>query len=181
MDQLDTEEGAYDGAGVNALADAAVNREAFTGPIDNRYSVARWRPGFLDAATAAEYFSVLSESCAWCRELIQVRGISHVEPRAIFAVGPGIQYSRKTVRGIPWHEAPEALRQLRRQVEKECCCQFNAALCNKYESGGDGVGWHADDEIVYGEQPTIASVSLGATRDFLLRPSVREKGHKSIS
>lgn len=30
-------------------------------------------------------------------------------------------------------------------------------------------GWHSDDEAVYKRDSAIASVSLGATRDFVLR------------
>ena len=32
------------------------------------------------------------------------------------------------------------------------------------------MGWHSDDEKLYGDRPVIASVSLGAARDFLVRP-----------
>jgi alkylated DNA repair dioxygenase AlkB len=32
------------------------------------------------------------------------------------------------------------------------------------------MGWHADDERELGPDPIIASISLGATRRFLLRP-----------
>ena len=31
------------------------------------------------------------------------------------------------------------------------------------------MGWHSDDEIELGDAPTIASLSLGASRRFLLR------------
>lgn len=44
----------------------------------------------------------------------------------------------------------------------------NYVLCNLYRDGTDHIGWHADDEgdLV---KPLIVSVSLGATRDFVLR------------
>jgi len=44
---------------------------------------------------------------------------------------------------------------------------FNSVLLNQYRSGADSIGWHADDEPGVGE--TIASVSFGAARRFLLR------------
>jgi alkylated DNA repair dioxygenase AlkB len=46
---------------------------------------------------------------------------------------------------------------------------FNSVLINLYRDGNDSMGWHADDEKELGTDPAIASVSLGATRDLLLR------------
>ena len=47
--------------------------------------------------------------------------------------------------------------------------QFNSVLVNLYRDGHDSVSWHSDNEAVNGKEPTIASVSLGATRRFDLR------------
>lgn len=46
---------------------------------------------------------------------------------------------------------------------------FNSVLLNLYRDGNDKVSWHADDEPGLGTNPTIASVSLGATRRFDLK------------
>lgn len=45
----------------------------------------------------------------------------------------------------------------------------NSVLVNWYRDGRDSMGWHSDDEPELGSAPTIWSVSLGATRRFLLR------------
>ena len=45
----------------------------------------------------------------------------------------------------------------------------NSVLANLYRNGQDYVSWHSDDEKELGKNPTIASVSFGATRRFLLR------------
>jgi alkylated DNA repair dioxygenase AlkB len=47
---------------------------------------------------------------------------------------------------------------------------FNSVLLNYYRDGHDSVAWHADDEPELGADPIIASVSLGAERDFQLCP-----------
>ncbi|KAI4298833.1 hypothetical protein L6164_032350 [Bauhinia variegata] len=54
---------------------------------------------------------------------------------------------------------------------------FNSVLLNRYKSGNDCVGWHADDEKVYGPTPEIASVSFGCEREFILkkRPSKKSR------
>ncbi|MCO5611064.1 hypothetical protein L7F22_065314 [Adiantum nelumboides] len=44
----------------------------------------------------------------------------------------------------------------------------------RYTNGSDYAAWHTDDEKVYGPIPTIASVTLGAEREFL----IRRKGSK---
>ena len=50
-------------------------------------------------------------------------------------------------------------------------------LINYYRDGQDSTGWHADDEPELGKDPVIASISLGATRDFQLRHN-RDKNQK---
>jgi alkylated DNA repair dioxygenase AlkB len=45
----------------------------------------------------------------------------------------------------------------------------NFVLLNLYRDGDDAMGWHADDERELGPEPTIASLSLGATRRFRFR------------
>jgi alkylated DNA repair dioxygenase AlkB len=47
----------------------------------------------------------------------------------------------------------------------------NAVLINRYRDGRDSVSWHADNERSLGVDPTIVSLSLGATRRFMIRPT----------
>lgn len=42
-------------------------------------------------------------------------------------------------------------------------------MLNRYKGGSDNVGWHADDEKLYGPTPEIASVSFGCEREFFLK------------
>ena len=58
---------------------------------------------------------------------------------------------------------------IRKRVSELTNTPFNSVLLNQYRNGLDGVSWHADDEVELGENPTIASVSFGAVRDFHLR------------
>jgi alkylated DNA repair dioxygenase AlkB len=46
---------------------------------------------------------------------------------------------------------------------------FNSVLANLYRDGRDSMGWHSDDEPELGSQPAIGSLSLGATRRFVLK------------
>lgn len=58
---------------------------------------------------------------------------------------------------------------IKQKVEALTGSSFNACLCNYYADGAAGMGWHADKELELGERPTIASVSLGASRLFRFR------------
>jgi alkylated DNA repair dioxygenase AlkB len=55
------------------------------------------------------------------------------------------------------------------QCELASGAEYNSVLVNLYRDGNDSVSWHSDNEEINGSEPTIASVSLGATRRFDLR------------
>jgi len=56
---------------------------------------------------------------------------------------------------------------------------FNHVLVNRYRTGADSMGFHADDEPELGPDPVVATVSLGATRRLVLRPRRRRDGSGS--
>ena len=60
-----------------------------------------------------------------------------------------------------------------RSCEPTLRLRIQSVLANRYRSGQDAMGWHADDEPELGEEPVIASLSLGATRRFRLRHRAR--------
>jgi alkylated DNA repair dioxygenase AlkB len=46
---------------------------------------------------------------------------------------------------------------------------YNFILVNYYSTGSDSISFHSDSETFLGPNPCIASLSLGAPRDFQLR------------
>ncbi|KAI0194538.1 hypothetical protein F4808DRAFT_336763 [Astrocystis sublimbata] len=64
---------------------------------------------------------------------------------------------------------PHCLDVLRKSTEAATGCQFNVCLVNYYASGADSISYHSDDERFLGALPTIASFSLGAARDFVMK------------
>lgn len=64
---------------------------------------------------------------------------------------------------------PACLEALRRGAERAAGCRFNFCLVNYYASGHDSISPHSDDERFLGDRPAIASLSLGARRDFVMR------------
>lgn len=64
---------------------------------------------------------------------------------------------------------PECLDTLRKLTEATTGERYNFALVNYYASGQDSISYHSDDERFLGTNPAIASFSLGAKRDFLMK------------
>ncbi|KAI8940494.1 hypothetical protein NX059_004174 [Plenodomus lindquistii] len=68
---------------------------------------------------------------------------------------------------------PHCLDTLRKMTEGTTGETFNFCLVNYYADGKDSISYHSDDERFLGTEPAIASLSLGAKRDFLMK-------HKAI-
>jgi alkylated DNA repair dioxygenase AlkB len=66
---------------------------------------------------------------------------------------------------------PLCLDALRQHVETALNdgTSYNFVLVNYYASGDDSISYHSDDERFLGPLPNIASLTLGARRDFLLK------------
>ncbi|KAJ3563731.1 hypothetical protein NPX13_g8094 [Xylaria arbuscula] len=75
---------------------------------------------------------------------------------------------QKGYKAIP-RPIPHCLDVLRRSAEAATGCSFNFCLVNYYASGADSISFHSDDERFLGSLPAIASFSLGARRDFLMK------------
>ncbi|TFB04209.1 DNA oxidative demethylase ALKBH2 [Trichoderma ghanense] len=83
----------------------------------------------------------------------------------------------------PPRPIPKCLDDLRQSTEAATGCKFNFCLVNYYSSGADSISFHSDDERFLGPDPAIASFSLGARRDFLMKhkPVAPEQGGKPAS
>jgi alkylated DNA repair dioxygenase AlkB len=128
-----------------------------------------WDPQFLGAGSAASAFAALRDAIAWERHRIRLFGRECDVPRLSCWIGDPdarYRYSGTDFAPRPW---PAALLVLRDQVQEACGTCFNSVLANRYRDGRDSMGWHSDDEPELGPEPVIASLSLGATRRFLLR------------
>ena len=128
-------------------------------------------PRFLGESTAAGYFAALQEGCQWQ----QMPGIfGHPQPRLTAAYGDSglvYRYSRAEHAALPWSTTLEEIRGQVEAVARQFQLQrFNYLLLNRYRSGSDSMGWHADNEPEMG--PVIASLSLGAPRNFRIRHTI---------
>lgn len=83
------------------------------------------------------------------------------------------RYSGQTLEPAP---VPQFLAKLFRDLEEYTHVRFNHLLMNRYRTGNDYMGWHSDDEPELGNNPPIASLSLGATRRFVVKSKVSTHG-----
>lgn len=80
----------------------------------------------------------------------------------------GVHY-RYSDNKLESHAWMEPLLSIKQDVERHAGHQFNSVLLTYYRHGEDHVNWHADDEPELGAAPVIASLSLGASREFQYR------------
>ncbi|MGE0623066.1 MAG: alpha-ketoglutarate-dependent dioxygenase AlkB [Pseudomonadales bacterium] len=125
-------------------------------------------PNFLRADEAGELLRWLLAEMPWHRDPIRLFGRSHVVPRLVSWCGDAGLCYRYAGQDHPSEGWPGCLHRLRERLALETGVRFNFLLLNRYRSGADRMGWHRDDEPM--THRTVASISLGAERRFLLRP-----------
>lgn len=64
---------------------------------------------------------------------------------------------------------PTCLAHLLSAVQSATGARYNFVLVNYYASGEDSISFHSDDERFLGPEPTIASLSLGGEREFVMK------------
>ncbi|MBI3712461.1 MAG: alpha-ketoglutarate-dependent dioxygenase AlkB [Burkholderiales bacterium] len=141
----------------------------------------RYFPHFLDEKKADLALQQLLSETAWRQEEIRIAGIARKQPRLSAWLGdPNAHYSYSGLHLAPSPWTPTIL-QLRREIQDLCLCTFNSVLLNLYRDQQDAMGWHSDDEKELGSQPNIASLSLGASRQFLLKHKTKKDQRYSMA
>lgn len=124
---------------------------------------------FLPDGEARSSMQRIDGEADWRRHAIRMFGREILSPRlTAYQADEGVRYSYSGITLEPAEWTP-AVAEIRQRVEEVVDRPFNSVLINKYRGGSDSMGWHADNEDELGEEPVIASVSLGAERRFLLR------------
>lgn len=138
-------------------------------------------PNFLSKKQADYLLKSLIENVDWNQEYINFMGKVSPIPRLTYWYSKENReytYSGIKVLPIPF---PEAIKRLNKLVEEKSGYKFNSVLLNFYRNGDDKVSWHADDEKSLGEVVNIASISVGAERDFQFKSKHNPDDKKDIN
>lgn len=153
-------------------------------PMDDKYlvpttiSCVYYVPSLLSAEDATAHYDTLHRTVPWEKTPKINRWVALYEDDA------GLQYryrdapteskssnkeqSNKPISSCPAIDAIRTAVQEMYLQQTGKSVQFNTCLANFYENGTQRIGWHTDREEI-GRSTPIASVSLGASRTFLLR------------
>jgi alkylated DNA repair dioxygenase AlkB len=129
----------------------------------------------LTLADTRKFYETLLREIPWKNDEAVIFGKRIVTARKVAWYGDSnfsYTYSGTTKRALVWTEELAALKSM---VEERSAARFNSCLLNLYHDGNEGMAWHSDDEKSLGRNSTIASVSLGAEREFRFKHKRREE------
>ena len=126
-------------------------------------------PNFFDSKDSARLFAAVMQETCWEQPEMIFFGKKYAQAGlSTWYADNAVDY---TYSGVvrKAHEMTPLLNEIREELHSKTGAVFNSVLVNLYRDGKDSVSWHSDDESINGREPTIGSVSLGATRRFDLR------------
>ena len=133
--------------------------------------------GYLNADQQAALLNEV-DTYPLTRPEIHVYGQNHAIPRtqAWFGnSGCDYLYSGLFVKALSW---PKYAGKLREKLRRDFGITANGVLVNRYANGQDSMGWHCDDEPEILACSDIASISIGASRDFVIRHKASQQQYR---
>jgi alkylated DNA repair dioxygenase AlkB len=113
-------------------------------------------PGYLSFDEGDALVAELTATTRFAADSRMMYGKRVAVPRETAGRGEGMSQ--------PWTPGLLAVRE---RLESLLASEFDYVFVNRYRDGRDSVAWHGDHEI---SGKVVASLSLGATREFDLRP-----------
>jgi alkylated DNA repair dioxygenase AlkB len=107
------------------------------------------------------------ESDALFQELLANAPWSH---ETMWMYDKMVDVPRLVARFLPGDTLPASLTQIVERVQERLRTPFNSAGLNYYRDENDSVAWHSDHTEDLIALSSVAIVSLGATRQMLVRP-----------
>jgi alkylated DNA repair dioxygenase AlkB len=126
-------------------------------------------PKFFELKQTAQLFQQIMDETPW--EMPEIVMFGKKYPQAglsTWFTNTNVSYVYSGITRTP-HAMTPVLQAVMDHCTMASGVEYNSVLVNLYRDGSDSVSWHSDNEEINGSEPTIASVSLGATRRFDLR------------
>lgn len=144
---------------------------------DEGLDITYWS-AYLSEVEADYFLTTLLSETNWMQPELWMYGRLVKTPRMTAWHGDEnatYKYSGIVNKPLAW---TPTLLQIRNRVESTTQRQYNSVLLNLYRNGADYLSWHSDNEAELGTEPTIASLSLGASRTFSLRAKLATSQQK---
>jgi len=123
----------------------------------------------MSMAEADRYFDSLLNNIHWQHDQAMVMGKKIITKRKVAWYGDeaySYTYSNTTKTALAWTQELLNIKQLVEQTTGET---FNSCLLNLYHDGSEAMAWHSDAEKDLKKNGAIASISLGAERNFAFK------------
>ncbi len=143
-----------------------LQKPAVAVPLVTRFGDVSYIPGWLREAEAAALVSELRATTAFRADERMMYGRMVAVPRETAARGSGMPQ--------PWTPRAFAVKE---RLDALCHTRFSYVFINRYRTGADSVAWHSDTDAMDDSRRMIASLSLGASRVFDLRPKANNPHH----
>ena len=135
-------------------------------------------PDWLSGEAADTLFQTLMDEGDWEHRAIVALGREVMQPRLMDWAGDlPYKYSGQVLAPRPIEAPLSGLNEAASALSDE---EFNHIILNLYRDGKDNVGMHADNEPELGRTPTIASLSLGVTRRFVLQHKQKRRNRRKL-
>jgi len=158
----------------NDLSSTQNPRKPIIIPIDEGEIV--YYPDFLSKEKADHLLTTLLDTVPWAQHKVRVGDGWYEQPRLVswMSKDPSFKYTYSGLTLTPTPPVAELI-ELQQQVEIETHeSEYDGTLLNLYRNGKDSIAPHSDDETTLQPESTIASISLGVTRKFILKHKRRK-------
>ena len=138
-------------------------------------------PDFLSKAKADRLYNKFFSDIPWQKYKIKIFGKTYDQPRLTSFHSIGNKKYNYSQIGIKNNIMTQDLKNLLSQIHDKTNYRFNSVLLNLYRDGMDSNGWHSDNEAELGDDPKIASITLGQERFFHIKhKKIKELKYKIL-
>jgi alkylated DNA repair dioxygenase AlkB len=126
-------------------------------------------PNFLGKKKSDLLYKKFHGNIPWQKYKIKIFGKIYNQPRLTSFHSIGDKKYNYSQIGIKNNYMTDDLKVLLNQIHSKTDYKFNSVLLNLYRDGMDSNGWHSDNEPELGNDPKIASITLGEERFFHIK------------